>query len=161
MGRPKPSWGGGSAGAVAAAQGYALVGKIVAVAREPSAPWLAGAEELLALAEADERAYARILKEQGCASVGASVEISYRILELAAEGTQAIGEMAGRVKTTLRADLFTASYLLYAGASSALVNMRTNLAPCPDLKESASLLQRGEMARRQIEAVIRQPGWGG
>lgn len=129
---PGPSWGGGTAGAIAAAQGCALIVKIAGVARIPIPEAVSlGPDLLVGLAEEDQQAYTAMIRARRdpvlyAQKLRESGTSSLKIAQLCEQGIQTAADLMATVKPVLRADLLAAFHLLYAGCQSALINIETN-----------------------------------
>ncbi len=126
---PDPSWGGGSAGALAGAMALALLDKINAIhgLERDETKSLA----LLALAEQETTSYAQILaaKSDPAAKrvqIRSSLMLSARIARTCLDEALAAAGRLGQTQPILRADLIVALHMFYVAASSAVVNIRVN-----------------------------------
>jgi formiminotetrahydrofolate cyclodeaminase len=130
MTQANPSWAGGAAGAMTGAMAMALVLKINGLVGKASNE--NSLHLLLALAEKESGIYPRILesrqhpeehKRQILAALNLSRDIAYLCLQEAQTQLARLPD----VKATWRPDLITCVHLFYAGAASALTNIRANL----------------------------------
>ncbi|MHB1953901.1 MAG: cyclodeaminase/cyclohydrolase family protein [Sulfobacillus sp.] len=130
-----PSVGGGSAGAVAGAQGWALIDKVQRIDKGAFAnlesPPLGWRVLLLQLAEEDHKGYQRLrtARQNGLDAHDAlkhSLAVSFEIGQVCLTGMQAAVPAVTRIKAVVKPDLEVAVHLLHTGCLSAIMNMEAN-----------------------------------